>query len=198
MPRQDATEVLQPREPAFDLPAPFVATQRPPVLGLHAPVAAVRSDQLDTFLCEVLRERVAVVGLVADEARRCFGEEAGIQGGLDQRDLSWRSTGHVDRDRKTRTVCHCHDLRTFAPFSGAHTKPPFFATTKVASTKHSDKSSLPRLRRSSASAVRMRLKTPARDHSWCRRWQVAGDGYRSGTSRQCAPVRRIQDRKSVV
>jgi hypothetical protein len=102
-----------------------------------------------------------------------------------------RSTGHVDGDRKTSAVCHCHELRTLAPLGRTHAEPPFFATTKVPSMKHSLRSSLPRSRRSSANTCRIRANTPVRDHCWCRRWQVAGDGYRSGTSRHCAPVRRI-------
>src|SRR6058998_2939072 len=107
MTRQDAAEVLQPGEQAFDLPATTVTAKRAAILGLHLPAAAIRCDQLDAFFGEVFRERVAVVGLVADEARRSFGEEAGIERGPDERDFIWRTTGHVDGDRKASAVCHC-------------------------------------------------------------------------------------------
>jgi hypothetical protein len=55
--------------------------------------------------------------------------------------------------------------------------------------KHSVRSSLPRSRRSSASARRIFASTPVRDHCWNRRWHVAGEGYRFGTSCHGAPVR---------
>ncbi len=94
-------------------------------------------------------------------------------------------------DRNTSAVCHCHELRTFAPLGLAHSSAPFFADTKVASTKHSLKSSLPRHRRSSANASSSRRSTPARTHSWKRRWHVWYGGKRAGKSRQRAPERNI-------
>jgi hypothetical protein len=100
-----------------------------------------------------------------------------------------RSTFQVNGDRKTRAVCHCHDLRTFAPLGLSHCPSPFLADTNVPSMKHSDRSSWPRSFKSSASAVRILSNTPSRCHSWKRRCQVAGDGYRSGRSCQAAPVR---------
>ena len=68
MTRQDAAEVLEPGEQSFDLPATTVTAKRAAILGLHLPAAAIRCDQLDAFFGEAFRERVAVVGLVADEA----------------------------------------------------------------------------------------------------------------------------------
>ena len=89
-------------------------------------------------------------------------------------------------------VCHSHDLRTFAPLGLSHAEPPFFATTKVPSIKHSDRSSLPRFRRSSANASNTALSVPEPTHSWNRRWQVWYEGNLPGKSAQGAPVRRIQ------
>jgi hypothetical protein len=95
----------------------------------------------------------------------------------------------VDGDRKTRAVCHRHDLRTFAALGLSHCPPPFLATTKKPSMKHSDKSKSPRSFKSLASVCRIFSSTPSLRHSWKRRWQVAGEGYRSGKSCQAAPVR---------
>jgi hypothetical protein len=95
-------------------------------------------------------------------------------------------------DRKTMAVCHSHDLRTFAPLGLSHAEPPFFATTKVPSMKHSDRSSLPRLRKSSAKVSSTDFNVPDSTHSWNRRWQVWYEGKRPGRSAQGAPVRRIQ------
>ena len=61
-----------------------------------------------------------------------------------RRDLVRRSRGGTSGERKTKTVCHCHELRTFAPLGRSHTSAPFFATMNVPSMKHSERSSLPR------------------------------------------------------
>jgi hypothetical protein len=52
------------------------------------------------------------------------------------------------------------------------------------------RSSFPRARKSSASVVRMRSKTPSRSHFWNRSWHVWYGGYRRGMSAHGAPVRR--------
>lgn len=64
----------------------------------------------------------------------------------------------------------------------------------VPSMKHSDKSSLPRVFKSRASASSTRSSVPSRAQRWKRRWQVGHvwyGGYRSDRSAHCAPVRRI-------
>jgi hypothetical protein len=104
----------------------------------------------------------------------------------------WRSRCNVYGDRKTMAVCHRHELRTFAPLGRSHCEAPFFATTKVPSMKHSDRSSLPRLRKSSANTSNTVLNVPDATHCWNRRWQVWYEGKRPGRSAQGAPVRRIQ------
>jgi hypothetical protein len=63
----------------------------------------------------------------------------------------------------------------------------------VASMKHSDRSSLSRLRKSSANASSTVLSVPELTHSWKRRWQVWYEGNRPGKSAQGAPVRKIQN-----
>ncbi len=62
-----------------------------------------------------------------------------------------RSAGHAAGDRKTMAVCDRHDFAAFAAASRADSSAPFFAELKLASMKVSDKSILPRARRSSAS-----------------------------------------------
>jgi hypothetical protein len=102
-----------------------------------------------------------------------------------------RSRRCVDGDRNTSAVCHCHELRTLAPLGFSHCAAPFLAPTKVPSIKHCVRSSLPRLRKSSASASRTCLNTPPSTQYWNRRWQVWYDGKRSGKSCQLAPERNI-------
>ncbi len=188
-----ASEVLQPCEEAFNLPAPFVSAQRPAVLGgAAASVRPMRGDQLHAmFVEEVLVQGITVVGLVSDQAiGKIFGPRS-IEGFFDQSYFVRRSAGHVHGDRKTTAVCNGHDLGALAPLGLSDVKPPFFALAKEPSIKASERSMPPRSLRSSASVARISSKTPARVHCWKRRWQVWYDGYRSGRSFHGAPVRRI-------
>src|SRR5260370_26400827 len=158
------TEVLEPGEEALDLPPAAIPPERAAILGSRA-VAPVRSNQLDVrFLGEFLVKRIGVVRAVSDESLRRRGEEAAVEGGADESDLMWRSTLDANGDRKTRAVCHCHDLGPFATLGFADTEPPFFAGAKVASMKASERSSPPLRSRSSASVRTMRSSVPSRAH----------------------------------
>src|SRR6476646_8451911 len=97
-----ATVVMEPGKQALDLPASTPATERPAVLGQVAPIRPMRRDQLNAVGVEQMRvERVAVVALVADQSVREVGEEAVLEGGVDERRFMRRSAGHVNGDRKT-------------------------------------------------------------------------------------------------
>jgi hypothetical protein len=50
--RDEASEVLQPSEEAFDLPAPAVAAELAAILRIVAARRAVRGDELDPAFCE--------------------------------------------------------------------------------------------------------------------------------------------------
>jgi hypothetical protein len=102
------------------------------------------------------------------------------------------SRRRVDGERKTSAVCHRHELSTLAPLGLSHSESPFFATINVASIKHSDKSSSPRVRRSSAKASSTLRSVPSRTHCWNLRWQVWYGGKRLGKSCWRAPLRSIQ------
>jgi hypothetical protein len=117
--------------------------------------------------------------------------EALLDSVLSKGDFMRTSRRRVHGDRSASAVCHCHELRTLAPLGLANASAPFFATTKVASMKHSARSNLPRLRKSSASASTIRRNTPERTHCWRRRWQVWYGGKRPGMSCQRAPEREI-------
>jgi len=188
----DATEVLQPGEQPFYLPSSLVATQRTAVLGgrLDA-VVAVWGDELYALGSKLSIEAIAVISSIPDESFRDRIGKALCESVLDKGDFMRVSRRRVRGDWNTSAVCHCHELRTLAPLGIAHSSAPFFAATKVASTKHSLKSSLPRLRRSSANASSTPRSTPARTHCWKRRWQVWYGGKRSGKSCQRAPDRKI-------
>jgi hypothetical protein len=55
----------------------------------------------------------------------------------------WGSTSHNSGDRKTMSVCDCHDLGAFATFCLANSSAPFFAGANVPSIKVSRTSILP-------------------------------------------------------
>jgi hypothetical protein len=189
---QNPPEVLQPTVQAFDFPTTLEATKRSAILrrGFHANTF-VRRDHFNASNSKTFIERIAIIGPVSNEPLRKLPNQTGLQGRFHQRHFMRRSAPHVDGDWKTSAVCHCHDLRTFAPLGLSHPEPPFLATTKVPSMKHSETSSSPRSLRSCARACKSRSTIPVRFHCWNRRWQVWYGGYSLGKSCQGAPVRNI-------
>jgi hypothetical protein len=103
----------------------------------------------------------------------------------------------VDGERKTRAVCHCHELRALAPLGLSHVEAPFLAATNVPSIKHSLRSSSPRVRRSSAKTSSTSLSAPDLTHCWNLRWQVWYGGNLSGKSFHRAPLLSIQKIPSI-
>jgi len=189
-----ATKVLKPSKKAFNPPSSLMPPQRATILSraLYA-INLMRGDHLNaTFLPQSLIKFVAVICSVTDQIFRHFFQKTGIQGRIYQSDFMGISTGCVNGDRKTASVCKAHNFGSFAPFGVAHTIAPFFAGAKLPSIKPSLKSIPPRSLRSLAKAVRILAKTPDSVHRWKCRWQVLLGGYRSGKSAQGAPVRRIQ------
>src|ERR1700733_1627581 len=161
-----SAKVVQPGEEALDFPASAVATQFATVLSsFTGPIELVRRDQLDAMsLPEALIERIAVVGTVADHSFGFGSRESLCEGGFDEFGFMRRSAGDAAGDRKTMAVCDRHDFTAFSSASRADSSAPFFAELKLASMKVSDRSSLPRARRSSASACKSRSSVPSRCH----------------------------------
>lgn len=189
-----APEVLQPGEQALDLPTVLSTAQGAAVLSRRlGAVVTVWGNEFNTLARKLGVERIAVVGAIADQSRGLLAREAMVDGGLDESCFVRRSSRCVKGDRKTSAVRNCHEFRALAPLSGAHASAPFFATTKLASMKHSDKSRPPRLRKCSANTLRAVCSAPVRTHCWKRRWQVWYGGKRSGRSFQRAPERKIHN-----
>lgn len=146
----EPAEVLKPGEEALDFPATSVAIQPLGILG-RVPATPVRGDHLDAVVLEHEIEFVAVVRLVPDQMLGEISDEVSSERLFNEPDLVRRSTLCVYGERKTSAVCHCHDLRAFAPLGCSNVKPAFFATTQVASMKHSLRSMPPLSLRSVAS-----------------------------------------------
>jgi hypothetical protein len=149
-----SAKVVEPGKEALDFPSATVATQFAAVLSaLAAAIVFVRRDQPDTmFLPEALIERITIVGAVADHSFWFGSRETLLDGGFDEFRFMRRSAGDAAGDRKTMAVCDRHDFTALSSASRADSSAPFFAELKLASMKVSDRSSLPRARRSSPSA----------------------------------------------
>ena len=169
-----SAEVMEPSEEAFDFPAAAVTAQFAAILGaLAAAIVLVGCDEPDVMILpEALVQRIAVVGAVTNHSFWFGSREALLNGGFDEFRFMWRSAGEAAGDRKTMAVCDRHDFTAFSSASRADSKAPFFAELKLASMNVSDRSSLPRARRSSASACNSRVNVPSRCHCCKRRWQV--------------------------
>jgi hypothetical protein len=187
---QNPPELVQPCEQTLDLPSPFVSTQRTTILSRRSDTSfPVRGDYLNPVGGELFIERITVVGTIPDKS---LGQSHGdnlIDGSFDKGDFMWASRIRVHGEWKTCSVRNGHELRTFAALGLSHFAPPFFATTKVPSMKHSDRSISPRACRSSANASSKCRSVPSLTHWLKRRKQVEYDGYRSGKSAHAAPVR---------
>jgi hypothetical protein len=165
---------MKPGEEAVDFPAAAVAPQFAAVLRrLSRAVAVVRRDQMNAVVfSQAPVERIAVVGAVTDHSFGFGFCEALLDGRFDELGFMRRSAGEAAGDRKTMAVCDRHDFAAFSAASRADSSAPFFAELKLASMNVSDKSSLPRARKSSASACNKWVNVPSRCHCWKRRWQV--------------------------
>ena len=89
-------EITQPSEEALDLPAPSIAPQGTPILGLGSGTpTAMGRDHLDAQRCQrdIQRDiqRIGVIGAVADETNRQVVYETGVKGGGDEGNLVRRS-----------------------------------------------------------------------------------------------------------
>ncbi len=134
-------------------------------------------------------EVAPVVGTIPNKSSGSSHGDGFIEGSLDKGDFMWASRSRVHGEWKTMSVCNNHELRTLAPLGLSHFGSPFFATTKVPSIKHSDRSIFPACSKCRASASSMCLMTPALTHRVKRLKHVQPDGKRLGKSAHAAPVR---------
>jgi hypothetical protein len=193
-----AAEIPEPGEGAFDFPAPSVAPQLPPVLqrGFDA-VAPMGTDQLNAAPGQALTQRVRVTSFVIDHALRVLarppwataGHGNGVQGGFQQGHLGWGRRFQEVSQRNTLAVDHHHPLRAFPPLGLADLRPPFFAGAKLPSAKASAQASWPWASSWARKARQALSQMPCSSQSRRRRQQVLGDGYCGGKSFHRAPVR---------
>lgn len=192
-PNQNPTEILQPCKQTLDLPAPLVAPKFPSVLRfLPLAIGFMRRDQFSCKLGKAFIQWIRIISFIADQLSWSLVGKTRTESLFDKSDFMRLSTFRVDGERKTSRVCHCHELRAFAPLGLSNSEAPFFATMNVPSMKHSDKSSPPRACKSSAKLSSTRLSVPSLLHCWNLRWQVWYGGNLPGRSHHRAPERNIQ------
>lgn len=186
-----AFELVKPGERPLDLPPSLVSAQWAAILtGRLDPVLAMRRNQFDAALCQRLIERITVVGAIPNKSSGSSHRDGFIEGRFDKGDFMWASRSRVHGEWKTMSVSNNHELRTLAPLSLSHFGSPFFATTKVPSMKHSERSIRPVSSRCRARLSRICRITPDLTQRVKRLKQVHPDGNRSGRSAQAAPVRK--------
>ena len=187
---QSSFKSIEPGKEPLYFPAAFIASKRSSVLcGRALTIRPVRRYHFNALGLEHFIKRITVIGTIPDNSSGSSQRESFIDGSLDKGEFMWASRSRVHGDRKTRSVCNNHELRTFAPLGLSHFEPPFFATTKVPSIKHSPRSIPPRSSRSRANASNILRITPCLTQRLNRRKQVEPEGNLSGKSHQAAPVR---------
>lgn len=170
----DSPEILKPCKETFNFPTATIPLKFSTILGfLFYPVLFMRRNQFNpTFIKKLLVKTITVICFIPNKALRCIFSKTGINGFLNQGYFVGRSAFHVSGDRKTRSVCNCHDLGPLATFCFANCKTPFFAGTNDPSIKASRISIPPRSYRSCASSWAMSRNTPCLTHCWNRLWHV--------------------------
>jgi hypothetical protein len=181
---------VQPCEKPLYFPSSAVPSQYSSILRIRPyAVGAMRGDQFDPFFRKSFIKRITVIGTIPDNSSGSSHRESFIDGSFDKGDFMWASRSRVHGEWKTISVSNSHELRTLAPLGLSNCGAPFFATTKVPSIKHSERSIPPRSSRSWAIASSICRSTPVFTHTLNRRKQVEPEGKRSGRSIQAAPVR---------
>ncbi len=191
----DSPEIMKPCKQAFNLPSSLVWPQLSSILRFCLlSITFVRSNQLNTTIVhQLFIKGIAVISFIPNYLIRSILGKTAVNSLLHKFYFMWGSTFHTSGDRKTRSVCDCHDLGAFATFCLADSKTPFFAGAKQPSMNASRMSILPRSDRSSTSSWSILWNVPCLTHSWKRLWQVWYGGYLWGKSFQGAPVLNIHN-----
>lgn len=86
----ESSEVVQPGERPFDLPTMSIASKGTTILRSFLSIAPVGRDHLDPpFEQQPFVERIALVGLVADQALGLHVEKSAVEGFVNESDFSW-------------------------------------------------------------------------------------------------------------
>ncbi len=152
------SEILKPSKKPLNFPSASIWPQLSTILsfGLLSTSSMGCYQLYKTRLHQFLIKGFTVIGLITNQLVWSIRRQAAIDRLFNQFHFMRRGACDTNGDRKTRSVCDCHDLGPFATLcfadSKADSKTPFFAGTKLPSMNASLMSILPRSYRSSASA----------------------------------------------
>lgn len=187
---QKSSEAADPRDSAFDFPAASVTSKFAAVLSCGTnPAFTMRTNEIPAFGLQARAQRVAIIGSIRNQRRRFIADRDFFEDSFDQRNLSRRSTFGPACEWNSLTIRHHQPLCTLSALGFSDAVTPFFAGEKLASTNTSSQSKSPCSSSESRKACQMASSTPSPSHSVSRRQHVLGEGYRSGRSRQRAPLR---------
>src|SRR5690606_38972823 len=101
---------------AFNLPSPPIATKFSSILSARLfSILFVRCNQFNaTLFQQFLIKRIAIVRLVTNQFIRSVLSKAIIDSLFNKLYFVGRSASNIGGDRKTKSVCDCHDLGAFA------------------------------------------------------------------------------------
>ena len=202
IPADDQSAIIaQPREGSLHLVAAFISSHLSAIIVLlFLIVAAVRTDQFDTFLSQPFSKWIAVISLVGNQPTGIsFGtSSAGTRHGdivyrfFEQRDFARGCAVQVVSQRNTLAVDHHHPLRSLAAFGLSDAFAPFLAGAKLPSANVSDQSNCPFWSSWAKKARHASSQISCSSQSRSRLQQVEGLGNCFGRSAHGAPVRNIQ------
>ncbi len=196
-----SSESSKPCEGALDYIASPVSIQESEVLSIDVSIIlSMRRQKVYASFSELFSMRVAVISLVSDHSLGSgfgsawsFLEDPVVRHDVfEERELSGRYRVGMAPRRHTLAIDYHHVVRSLASFGFSDRRAPFFAGTKVASTRASSQSSMWLASHSARRTRHMFVMTPASCQFIRRRQHVEPSGNSTGRSRHVAPVLRIQ------
>ena len=127
------SEVLKPGKQALYLPSAPIAPEFSPILSIRffSSFTMWRNHFNTTFVKQLFIKFVAIVSFITNQLVRCISSKAAVYRIFDKLYLMGRSAFNVSGDRKTSSVCNCHDLGAFAAFCLADSKTAFFEMASI-------------------------------------------------------------------
>lgn len=195
-----ASEVAEPGEGAFDLPTTLIAgLDLFRLLTAVFPIPSIRDQQANPSLAQLVPQLIRIIRLISNEAFGSGFRAApappwhldSLQGRFRQSYFRRRRRGNGASQRNTLAVDHHQPLRALPPLGGADAVAPFFAGAKLASIKASSQSRRPSASSRERNVRQIFSQISCSSQTFSRRQQVDGLGYLLGKSCQGAPVRRI-------
>ena len=197
----EAPKVPQPGKRPLNDPSAAIAAQLPPILmGRFLVVPPSWDDRVNPSLSQTGAQGVAIIASIGNQALGAFAGPARFAGAADrdrvegllkEGDFRRGCRLQVCSQRSTRAIDQNHPLGPLATFRFPDFGPPFFAGTKLPSTKHSSQRSFSWSLSWARKARHSLSNTPVSSHCLSRRQQVLALPYRRGNSLHWHPVHRI-------